>query len=160
MPMLITFRIRLPVWPSHVPPRTRLEKSAIRSSTAWYHIFAVDQDRLSFRHPQGDVQNGAFFGRVDLLAAKHRIGPRPQSRFFGELQQQLQRFIGDAAFRVIQVDPRRLGSQTFTSLGVFREQLAHMQPLDFPVVRVEGIPGWSLGQWRGRCHHVCTLSKV
>ena len=125
-----------------------------------YHIFAVDQDRLSFRRPQGDVQNGAFFGRVDLLPAKHRIGPRPQSRFFGELQQQLQRLIGDAVFRVIQVDPRRLGSQTFASPGIFREQLPHMEALDLAVVRGKRIPAWSLRQGRCRCSHICTLSKV
>ena len=34
MPMLTTFLIRLPVWPFHAPLRTRLEKSAILSSTA------------------------------------------------------------------------------------------------------------------------------
>ena len=35
MPMLTTLRMRLPVWPFHSPLRTRLEKSAILSSTAW-----------------------------------------------------------------------------------------------------------------------------
>jgi hypothetical protein len=34
MPMLITLRMRLPVWPFHVPLRTRSENAAIRSSTA------------------------------------------------------------------------------------------------------------------------------
>ena len=34
MPMLMTLRMRLPVWPFHSPLRTRLEKSAILSSTA------------------------------------------------------------------------------------------------------------------------------
>ena len=35
MPMLMTLRMRLPVWPFHSPLRTRLEKPAILSSTAW-----------------------------------------------------------------------------------------------------------------------------
>ena len=35
MPMLMTLRMRLPVWPFHAPLRTRLEKSAILSRTAW-----------------------------------------------------------------------------------------------------------------------------
>ena len=34
MPMLMTFRIRLPVWPFQVPSRTRSAKSLILSSTA------------------------------------------------------------------------------------------------------------------------------
>ena len=35
MPMLTTFRMRLPVWPFHSPRRTRSAKPAILSSTAW-----------------------------------------------------------------------------------------------------------------------------
>src|ERR1039458_7919517 len=34
MPILMTLRIRLPVWPFHSPLRTRLEKPAILASTA------------------------------------------------------------------------------------------------------------------------------
>ena len=34
MPMLMTLRMRLPVWPFHSPLRTRSEKAAILSSTA------------------------------------------------------------------------------------------------------------------------------
>ena len=61
--------------------------------------------------------------------------------FFGEVQQQIERFIGDAVLRIIEVNPRRLDRETLASLGVFREQLAHMQPLDLAVVRGERIPG-------------------
>ena len=35
MPMLTTLRMRLPVCPFQAPLRTRVEKSAIRSSTSW-----------------------------------------------------------------------------------------------------------------------------
>ncbi len=35
MPMLITFRMRLPVWPVQAPLRTRSQKADILSSTAW-----------------------------------------------------------------------------------------------------------------------------
>ena len=35
MPMLTMSQIGFPVWPRQVPPRTRLEKSVMRSSTAW-----------------------------------------------------------------------------------------------------------------------------
>ena len=35
MPMLTTFRMRLPVWPFHSPRRTRSANPAILSSTAW-----------------------------------------------------------------------------------------------------------------------------
>ena len=35
MPMLTTFLMRRPVWPFQAPLRTRVAKSAMRSSTAW-----------------------------------------------------------------------------------------------------------------------------
>ena len=35
MPILITLRMRLPVWPVQAPVRTLSEKAAIRSRTAW-----------------------------------------------------------------------------------------------------------------------------
>jgi hypothetical protein len=35
MPMLTTLRMRLPVWPSQAPDRTRSAKSAMRSRTSW-----------------------------------------------------------------------------------------------------------------------------
>ena len=35
MPMLMTLRMRFPVWPFHAPLRTRSANSLILSSTAW-----------------------------------------------------------------------------------------------------------------------------
>ena len=76
MPMLITLRMRLPVWPFHSPLRTLLAKAAILSSTRVdlrHDIFAVDQDRCVFGRAQGDVQHGALLGDVDLVAAEHGV---------------------------------------------------------------------------------------
>ena len=106
MPMLMTLRMRLPVWPFQAPLRTRLEKSAILSSTAWtcgHHVLAIDDDRCSSRRAQGHVQDSAVFRDVDLLAPEHGVDALAQSGFLGELQEQLERFVGDAILRVIEV---------------------------------------------------------
>ena len=44
---------------------------------------------------------------VDLLASEHRIDPRAEPGLFGQLQQQIQRFVGDPVLRVVEVEFRR-----------------------------------------------------
>ena len=44
------------------------------------------------RRAQGDVQDGAVFRDVDFLAAEHRVDPRAQAGFLGQLQQAISRF--------------------------------------------------------------------
>ena len=72
-----------------------------------HDVFAVNQDRLPLRRAQRYVQDGPLLGHVDLLAREHRIDPRAQPGLFGELQQQIQRFVGDAVLRVVEIDSRR-----------------------------------------------------
>ena len=89
MPILTTFLIGLPVCPFQAPLRTLPAKSghAIEHGVdLGNHVFAVDDDRLSFGSAQGHVQDGAAFGDVDLLAAKHGFDARFQARFLGQLQ--------------------------------------------------------------------------
>ena len=65
------------------------QKSAILSSTAWtcgHDVLAIDDDRRAFRRAQRHVQDGAVFRDVDLLAAEHRVDPRAQAGFLGQLQ--------------------------------------------------------------------------
>jgi hypothetical protein len=72
------------------------------------------------------MQHSAVFGDIDLFAAKHRVDPRAQTAFFRQLQQKLQRFIGDAIFRIIEVKANCFQRQTFTALGIVGEELAQM----------------------------------
>ena len=84
MPMLTTFRIRLPVWPFHAPLRTRFEKSAILSSTACTSgTTFLPSTRIDapLRRAERDVEDGPLLGDVDLLPPEHRVDPgaRPDS---------------------------------------------------------------------------------
>ena len=126
MPMLMTLRMRLPVWPFHSPLRTRLEKSAILSSTAWTWGTTFSPSTTidaPLRRAQGHVQDGAVLRDVDLLAAEHGVDPRAQAGFLGQLQEQLERLVGDAVLRVVEVDARRLGRHALAALGIVREEL-------------------------------------
>ena len=83
MPMLTTLRMRLPVWPFHSPLRTRVGEGGHlveHGVDAGDDVFAVDDDRFAFGRAQGDVQDGAVLGDVDLVAAEHGVDARLAGR--------------------------------------------------------------------------------
>src|SRR5687768_12965432 len=65
-----------------------------------YDVLAIDDDGCASRSAQGDVQDRPVLRDVDLVASKHGVNPRTQTGFAGQLQQQLQSFVGDAVLRV------------------------------------------------------------
>ena len=90
MPMLMTLRMRLPVCPFHSPLRTRLAKSGHLVEDGvdlGHHVLAVDDDRRTSRRAQRDVQDRSLLRDVDLLAAEHRVDPRPQAGFLRKLHE-------------------------------------------------------------------------
>ena len=150
MPMLTTLRMRLPVWPFHSPLRTRLEKSAILSSTAWTcgtTFLPSTTIDASSRRAQGDVQDGAVLGDVDLLAPKHGVDASAQAGFLGQLQEELEGFVGDAVLRVVEVEAHGLGRHTLAAFGIIRKKLAQMQLTDTLMVSGESFPCLTLREW-------------
>ena len=91
-----------------------------------HHVLAVDDDRCSFRRAQGHVQDGPVFRDVDLLASEHGVDPRAQAGFLGQLQEELEGFVGDAILRVIEEEAHRLGRHALAARGIIREELAQM----------------------------------
>src|ERR1700678_154444 len=90
------------------------------------------------------MQNRAFLGEVDLVAAKHRIDVRAQPRFLRQLQKKLEGFIRDAVLRIIQEDARALGRQPFATCRILGKKLSQMRVLDWFVVSLESLPRLSL----------------
>ena len=74
---------------------------------AGYDIDAVDDDVLGARRAQRDVQHGALFGHVDLVAAEHRLDALGQTRPMRERDQQRHRLGGDAVLRIVEAQIRR-----------------------------------------------------
>ena len=100
-----------------------------------------------FRRAQGHVQHGAVFRDVDFVAPEHGVDPLPQAGFLRQLEEQLQGFVGDAVFRVIQVKARGLDGHPFAAFWVVREQFPQVQFANLLVMRGEGFPGRALGEW-------------
>src|SRR4029453_5695927 len=98
IPMLITLRMRLPVWPFHSPLRTRVAKAAMRSSTACTPgtTFSPSTTTEAPRRAQRDVEHRALLGDVDLLAAEHRVAPLGYPGVVGQGDEQTERLVGHA----------------------------------------------------------------
>ena len=91
------------------------------------------------------MQDGAVFGDVDLFAAKHGVDARLQARFLGQLQEQLERLIGDAVLGVIEEDAGGLRRQPLAATGIFGEQVAEMHVAHLLGVSFQGLPGGAVG---------------
>ncbi len=143
MPILTTFLMRLPVWPFQAPARTRVGKFGhlVEHGMHLRHdVLAVHRDRRPLRRTQRDMQNGAVFGDVDLLAAEHGVDARAKPRLVRQIDKQLQSLAGDAVFRVVEEDAGRLGGQPRAARGVCREQVSQVNIAKFFAMRFKGQP--------------------
>jgi hypothetical protein len=94
------------------------------------------------------MQNGSVLCDVDLFPAKHGIDVRAQTGFIRQSQEELEGFIGDAIFRVIQEKTHCLGCHTFAAFGIIREKLSQMYVANFLIVDCEVLPRLPLGERR------------
>ena len=110
------------------------------------HVFAVDDDGGPLGGAQRHVQNRPVFRDIDLLAVEHGIDPISQTAFFRQLKEQFEGFIGDAIFRVIEIETHCLDGQTLAALGVIRKELSKMKISDLLMVSLEGLPSRAPGK--------------
>ena len=104
-------------------------------------VFAVNYDACAFGGAQSDVQDGAVFGDVDLVAAEHGFDVRLEAALFGQLQQQLQGLIGDAVLGVVEVDALGLGGEARAAIGVGGEKVVKVLAANGLEMRFERFPG-------------------
>ena len=114
------------------------------------HIHAVDHERGALGHPQRDVQHGPVLGHVDPVAAEHRVPALGHPGLLGQLDQQPQRFVGDAVLGVVEVQSGRFGREALAAPRFIGEQLAQVNPGDLGVVLLERLPGGTLTERYGR----------
>ena len=82
-----------------------------------HDVPAVDVDVCIPGGAQRHVEHRAILGNIDLVAAEHRVDALAQAAVRREIQQQLQRFVGDAVLGVVQVEAGRFSRQAFAPLG-------------------------------------------
>jgi hypothetical protein len=92
------------------------------------------------------VQHRSILGDVDVLATEHRIAPLLQPALLRQRNQQLQRAVVDAVFRVVEEQAGTLGRHPLAAAGVGREQLAQVRSHDLAVVLAERLPAGAVAK--------------
>ena len=87
------------------------------------------------------MQDGSILGDVDLVAAEHGLGARPQPGLLRQSNEQPKRLVGHPILGVVEVESRRLDGETLAALGVVREERPEMAIPDALVVCGERLPG-------------------
>ena len=105
------------------------------------YILSVDQDFFPTRRAQGHVQHCALLGRIDLVAAPHRLDTLTHTAFIGQREQQAQRFVGNPVFGVVQIQACTFGRQALAALRIGVEQVAQACAADRVVMSDERLPG-------------------
>ncbi len=95
-----------------------------------HDIFAIDEDRSALRRAQSHMQDGAILGEVDPFAPEHGVDPLIQATIAGQLQKQLECFVGDPVLRVIEEQAQGLDRHALAALGIIGKQLAQVQVAD------------------------------
>jgi hypothetical protein len=104
------------------------------------------------------VQDRSVFGDIDLFASKHGVNSASQAAFICQLQEKFERFVGDAIFRVIEVETHCLCGQALAAFWVICKELSKMKFSDLLMVRLKSFPAGASGQRLDSCRHIVFLS--
>ena len=86
------------------------------------------------------MQHRAVFGDVDFVAAEHGVDALLEATFASELQQQLQRFVGDAVLGVVEIEPGRLDGQPLAAGRIVGKELPQVDVFEFLIVLLRATP--------------------
>jgi hypothetical protein len=85
-------------------------------------VNAIGEDLPTLWGAQRDMQNGALFGDVDLVAREHGVDVLAQAGLLRKLKDQPNRFAGNGVLRVIEVETQVRQREAFATLGILREE--------------------------------------
>jgi hypothetical protein len=72
------------------------------------------------------VQDGTVFREVDLLPSEHGVDPCSQAAFLCQLPEEREGVVGDAIFRVIEVEAYSLCRHALATRGVICEEISQV----------------------------------
>ena len=112
-------------------------------------VHAVDDERPVARQPQRDVQRRAILGRVDVLAAVHRVAAPCHVSRRRERDEQPHGLLGDEVLREIGVDAGGLERESLDASRVGGEELAQVAVAHVRVMTDELPPGVAVDEGVG-----------
>ena len=89
-------------------------------------IYAIGENLCIFWRAQGDVQHGALFGEVDLVARKHGINVVAQTGLLRKVKKQADSLTGNTVLREVEVETQGLQRESFVTLWILGEELPKM----------------------------------
>ena len=92
------------------------------------------------------MEDGAILGGVDLLAGEHGFAVGAEAGFFGELDEELEGFVGDAVLGVVEEEATGFSVEAGAACGVGLEEVAKLLGSDGFGVLLQCFPGWAGGQ--------------
>ena len=111
-----------------------------------HDVLAVHSNGRPFRSTQRDVKDRAVLSDIDLVAAEHGVDLVPQTAFVGQLQKKRNCLVGDAVFRIIQIEPGAFHNKAFAALVVLSKELSKMQITNLLEMGFESFPSWTARQ--------------
>src|SRR4051812_21698094 len=154
MPMLITRRMRLPVWPVHVPLRTRSAKSAMRASTACTSgtTFVPSTTMLTPAGARSATCNTERPSVTLIGAPVKSASVRSHAARFGERQERSEGRRVDAMLRIIEEHARGFEREALGAPGFVGEELAERHVAEARGVTLDGLPLGELAERLGLGH--------
>ncbi len=119
-----------------------------------HHVLAVHDDRSPSRRPEGHMQNGPVLGDIDPVPPEHGVYSVPEAGLISESDQEPERFVRHAVFRVIEEKPSGFHRHALAPCGIVREKSSEMQVLCFLVMSGKGFPCIEFSRPVVDCRHV------
>ena len=106
-------------------------------------VFTVDFDGFGFGGAEGDVEDCAVFCGVDFFAGEHGFGVLLEAGLVGEVDEELEGFVGDAVLGVVEEEAAGFGVEAGAAGWVGLEEVAELLGADGFGMLLKGFPGWA-----------------
>jgi hypothetical protein len=84
----------------------------------------IDKDSLAFGSAQSDMQNGALFGDVDLVAREHGVDVVAQAGLLCKVNKHAEGLAGNSVLRKVEVQTQGLQREAFVALRIVGKELS------------------------------------
>ena len=105
-----------------------------------HHVLSFDEDRPVAAIAQRDVQHGPFLGVIDDLAVEGPFDPGRYLRLTGQLDQQAERFVGNAMFGKIHQQIAEPPGKPGETIRIGGEHVTQMQVGDNGMMGLQRLP--------------------
>src|SRR5207302_281302 len=97
---------------------------------------AVDLDDGVAPCAEGDVEDGAVLGEVDLFAVEHGVAALGEIRLVGKVDQQAHRVTGDAVLGIVEIESKRVDGEFLGALRALKQNSNQLHPRSMALIPI------------------------